>query len=139
MSDVQARPAAARGRGSSARGGRGGLSSRGGRGTTRSATTNGDSEHTSLPTLEDQGEIADLNKTHGSNLPVLKELFPNWSEVDLLYALKETDGDVTVTIERIAEGKLLLLARSLFIFHLARFPPCDARDTRELTCPTLCL
>lgn len=112
MSDVQSRPAPSRGRGSAARGGRGGLSSRGGRSATRSAAgTNGDAKHdpesTSLPTLEDEGEIADLNKIHGANLPTLRELFPHWSEVDILYALKETDGDLTATIERIAEGKLL--------------------------------
>lgn len=115
MSDVQTRPAVARGgRGSAARGGRGGFSSRGARNASRSANTNGDAKHdqepTSLPTLEDQGEIADLNKAHGSKIPIVKELFPDWSEVDILYALKETDGDETLTIERIIDGKLLAVA-----------------------------
>lgn len=112
MSDVQTRPAASRGRGSAVRGGRGGLSRGGGRNNSRSAVnTNGhskqDSEITALPSLEEGGEIADLNKTHGSKLPILKEMFPDWSEADLLYALKETDGDEVLTIERIAEGKFL--------------------------------
>lgn len=111
MSDVQTRPAAARGRGSSgARGGRGGIARAGGRNTSRpAANTNGhskpDSELNALPSLEEGGEIADLNKTHGPKLPILKEMFPDWSEVDLLYALKETDGDEVLTIERIAEGE----------------------------------
>lgn len=109
MSDVQTRPAAARGRGSAARGGRGGTARGGGRNSSRSgANTNGHSKHDSelnaLPSLEEGGEIADLNKMHGSKLPILKEMFPDWSEVDLLYALKETDGDEVLTIERITEG-----------------------------------
>lgn len=111
MSDVQARPAASRGRGSG-RGGRGGFTSRGGRNASRSAAaaaTNGDPKHdlesTALPTLEDQGEIGDLNKTYGSKVSLIKEVFPDWSEVDILYALKETDGDETSTIERIADGE----------------------------------
>jgi hypothetical protein len=108
MSDVQARPAASRGRGSS-RGGRGGFTSRGGRNASRSAATNGDSKHdlesNALPTLEDQGEIGELNKAFGSKVSLIKEVFPDWSEVDILYALKETDGDETSTIERIADGE----------------------------------
>lgn len=110
MSDVQTRPAASRGRGLAARGGRGGIARGGGRNSSRSAAnTNGHSKHDSelnaLPSLEEGGEIADLNKTHGSKLPILKEMFPDWSEVDLLYALKETDGDEVLTIERITEGE----------------------------------
>lgn len=108
MSDVQARPAASRGRGSAARGGRGGFPSRGGRNTARSAATNGDAKHdsepTSLPTLEDP-EVADLEKAYGSKLPIVKELFPDWSDVDILYGLKETDGDEALTVERIADGQ----------------------------------
>lgn len=115
MSDVQTRPAASRGRGSAARGGRGGIARGGSRNSTRT-NTNGhakhDSELNALPSLEEGGEIADLNKTHGSKLPILKEMFPDWSEVDLLYALKETDGDEVLTIERITEGKYHVLSTS---------------------------
>ncbi|CAN8101705.1 unnamed protein product [Discula destructiva] len=112
MSDVQSRPAVARGgRSSAARGGRGGFSSRGARNASRSATNgNGDAKHdpetTSLPTLEDQGEIADLNKAFGSKIATVKGIFPEWSEVDILYALKETDGDETSVIERIIDGSI---------------------------------
>lgn len=111
MSDVQTRPAASRGRGAP-RGGRGGFPSRGGRNASRSAAaTNGDAKHDSdsnaLPSLEDQGEIGDLNKQYGTKVSLIKEMFPDWTEVDILYALKETDGDETTTIERMAEGKSL--------------------------------
>ncbi|ROW07080.1 hypothetical protein VPNG_06631 [Cytospora leucostoma] len=110
MSDVQTRPTASRGRGAP-RGGRGGFSSRGGRNASRSAAaTNGDAKHDSesnaLPSLEDQGEIGDLNKQYGTKVSLIKEMFPDWTEVDILYALKETDGDETTTIERMAEGTI---------------------------------
>ena len=108
MSEVQSRPAAPRGRGSG-RGGRGGFASRGsGRSGARPAT-NGDSKHdtesSSLPTLEDEGEIGRLKKLYGSKVAGIKELFPDWSEVDILFALQETDGDENLASTRILEGK----------------------------------
>ena len=115
MSDVQTRPAASRGRGAP-RGGRGGFSSRGGRNASRAAAasaaaTNGDAKHDSdsnaLPSPNDEGEVSDLNRQYGDNVAVIKEMFPDWTPIDILYALKETDGNLTVTIERMAEGKLL--------------------------------
>lgn len=114
MSDVQTRPAATRGRGAP-RSGRGGFSSRGGRNASRATpglATNGDAKHDSesnaLPSLNDQGEVSDLNKQYGDNVAVIKEMFPDWTPIDILYALKETDGNLTVTIERMAEGKSIL-------------------------------
>lgn len=107
MSEVTSRPAATRGRGVG-RGGRGGFSSRGGaRGASRT-TTNGDSKHEpdSLPTLEDEGEIGDLKKLYGSKTGLIKEMFPDWSDVDILFALRETDGDENLTVTRIAEGTI---------------------------------
>jgi hypothetical protein len=45
-----------------------------------------------------------MKKQYSSELPMLKELFSDWTDVDLLFALQETDGDLTSTIERISEG-----------------------------------
>lgn len=106
MSEVQTRPAATRGRGSG-RGGRGGgLSTRGG---SRNGAPNGDAKHdtdSSLPTLEDEGEVGHLKKLYGSKVELIKEIVPDWSEVDILFALRETDGDESLAVTRIAEGKL---------------------------------
>lgn len=106
MSEVQTRPAATRGRGSG-RGGRGGgLSTRGG---SRNGAPNGDAKHdtdSSLPTLEDEGEVGQLKKLYGSKVELIKEIVPDWSEVDILFALRETDGDESLAVTRIAEGKL---------------------------------
>ncbi|KAL1610245.1 RNAPII degradation factor [Paraconiothyrium brasiliense] len=95
MSDVQSRPA--RGR-SSARGGRGGHASRGPRSNKQ---TNGDG---AIDTSADQGQLGELKKRYSSQLTTLKELFPDWADVDLVLALEESDGDLASTIEKITEG-----------------------------------
>ncbi|KAK4188752.1 hypothetical protein QBC35DRAFT_495486 [Podospora australis] len=109
MSEVQSRPVASRGRGSG-RGGRAGHSSRGGGRTgARPAATNGDSHHepdSALPTLEDEGEIKELRAKYGDNLPFVQEIFSDWSAVDILYALRETDGDVDETVSRMFDGTI---------------------------------
>ena len=103
MAEVQSRPAAPRGR-SSHRGGRGGHSSRGG-GRPAPRQTNGQTEDTT-PTvsLDEQGELGQLKKQHSNELATLKELFPDWTDDDLVFALQETNGDLQSTIERITEG-----------------------------------
>lgn len=104
MSEVQSRPAAPRGRGSS-RGGRGGYSARGGRGG-RAHTTNGD-HATSHPSIEDESEVGQLKKLYGSKVSTIKEMFPDWTDEDIVFALQETDGDLETTVERITDGKNL--------------------------------
>ncbi|KAK1755871.1 hypothetical protein QBC47DRAFT_402035 [Echria macrotheca] len=110
MSEVQTRPVASRGRGTG-RGGRGGgHSTRGGsRIANRTPTTNGDSKHdtdSALPTLDDEGEVGQLKKLYGTKVGVIKEIVPDWSDVDILFALRETDGDENLAVSRIAEGTI---------------------------------
>ncbi len=105
MSEVQSRPAAPRGRGSS-RGGRGGFSSRGGRGC-RGHATNGDKTDLSVPTsIEDDGEVGQLKKQYGSKVTTIKEMFPDWTDEDVVFAVQETDGDLETTVDRITDGKV---------------------------------
>ena len=103
MSEVKSRPAGHRGRGSS-RGGRGGFINRSGRGGNRQ--TNGIKADTAAetPSIEDEGEIGQLKKTYASQLAFAKEILPDWTDEDLVFALQETDGDLAATIERISEG-----------------------------------
>ncbi len=106
MSEVQSRPAATRGRGSG-RGGRGGSSRGGSRVSNR--TTNGDSKHdtdSTLATLEDEGEVGQLKKQYGSKVSIIKDIMTDWSEVDILFALRETDGDENLALTRMTDGKL---------------------------------
>lgn len=103
MSEVQSRPAAPRGRGP-ARGGRGGgFTSRGGS-RVASKALNGDSQHDADSTLEDEGEIGQLKQKFGSKIGLIKEMFPTWSDIDILYALQEADGDENLAVTRIADG-----------------------------------
>ncbi|KAF2263716.1 hypothetical protein CC78DRAFT_581096 [Lojkania enalia] len=102
MSEVQSRTAP-RGR-SSARGGRGGHGSRGPRSNKQ---TNG--EHTASPPIDtsaDQGELGELKRRYQSQLSMLKELFPDWTDADLVLAIEESDGDLQATVEKISEGNI---------------------------------
>lgn len=105
MSEVQSRPAAPRGRGS-ARGGRGGFSTRGGRGG-RGHATNGDKAETiTTNSIEDDGEVGQLKKKYGSKVTTIKEMFPDWTDEDIVFALQETDGDLETTVDRITDGTI---------------------------------
>ncbi|KAI1807561.1 hypothetical protein F4811DRAFT_504929 [Daldinia bambusicola] len=104
MAEVQARSQApsSRGRGGG-RGGRGGFANR----TSTNRRTNGDKLTTAdANAFEDDGDVSQLRKQYGGKLDTIKELFPTWSDADILYALKETDGDVEVAATRIAEGTI---------------------------------
>ncbi|CUS14814.1 unnamed protein product [Tuber aestivum] len=98
MSEVQTRPPAPRGRGSS-RGGRGGFSAR----PARASHANGGS-NASYDTFDDQGEIGQLKRPYVDELSQLQELFSDWTPDDLVTALDENGGDVQVTAEKISEG-----------------------------------
>jgi hypothetical protein len=100
MSEVQSRPSAPRGRGSARGGGRGGFSSRG-----RGGRAYGDKpDTTTLDAAEDEGGVGQLKKKYGSKVGTVKELFPEWTDEDVVLALQETDGDLDTAIERIADG-----------------------------------
>ncbi|KAA8567262.1 hypothetical protein EYC84_010297 [Monilinia fructicola] len=104
MSEVQSRPAP-RGRGS-ARGGRGGFTSRPGRGGARGQATNGDNTTSTASIEQDNSEVGQLKKKYGSKVSTIQELFPGWTDEDVVMALEETDGDLESTVERISEGTI---------------------------------
>ncbi|PTB76186.1 hypothetical protein M440DRAFT_1422307, partial [Trichoderma longibrachiatum ATCC 18648] len=104
MSEVISRPSASRGRGSG-RGGRGGFAGRGGRRANGDQTDHKTADD-NLGAFEDEGEFAELRKQYGDKTGVIREMFPDWSEADVLYALKETNGDATEAATRIADGTI---------------------------------
>lgn len=108
MSEVKSRPSGPRGR-SSNRGGRGGFSSRGGRGGSRQTNGNKPDIAAETPSYEDEGEIGVLKKAYAASINTVKEMFPDWTDEDIAFALQETDGDLAATIERISEGTIFSL------------------------------
>ncbi|KAF2144880.1 uncharacterized protein K452DRAFT_356240 [Aplosporella prunicola CBS 121167] len=100
MSDVQSRPSASRGR-SSARGGRGGYSSRGPR-----SKVNGHNGAGSIDASTEEGELGELRQQYDIQLKTIKDTFPDWTDLDLLLALHDSDGDLQLTSERILEGQI---------------------------------
>ncbi|KAL8867189.1 MAG: hypothetical protein Q9174_005821, partial [Haloplaca sp. 1 TL-2023] len=105
MSEVRSRPnPGSRGRGSG-RGGRGGHTSRGARASSR--TPNGDMNDSSQSREnEDAGELGELKRMYSSKLSTIKEMFPDWTDEDVVYALQETDGNLEATIGGISEGNI---------------------------------
>ncbi|KAL9617790.1 MAG: hypothetical protein Q9160_007444 [Pyrenula sp. 1 TL-2023] len=103
MSEVQSRPSGPRGRGGF-RGGRGGYSSRGGRGVFK-GTKSEDLEQDNTA-IEDQGELGDLKRKYSNRLPMLRELFQDWTDDDLVFAMKETNGDFEMCVDRITDGTI---------------------------------
>ncbi len=61
---------------------------------------------------EDEGELGDLKKMYATQLSTIKEMFPDWTDEDLVFALQETNGDLVRTIDRISEGIYSVLAYS---------------------------
>ena len=102
MSEVSTRPSGLRGRGTS-RGGRGSFSNRGGRGGSR-ATNGAHHNTTEAPSREEEGDIGELKSKYAGKIEPIKEMFPEWTEQDIAFALDETDGDLEGTVERISEG-----------------------------------
>ena len=60
--------------------------------------------NTDTPDADDEGEIGQLKKTYGSKLGQVKEIYPTWTDEDIVFALQETDGDLEATIDGISEG-----------------------------------
>ena len=105
MSEVDSRTAPSRGR-SSTRGGRAGYTRGGPRGAPRSS--NGTAKDSTVQfdePVEDEGELGDMKKKYADQLALIKDIFPEWTDVDLIFALAEADGDVETTIERVSAGK----------------------------------
>lgn len=64
-------------------------------------------------------ESRKIKAQHGQALAALQELFPTWSEEDLLAVIGDVNGDVEAAVSRIAEGMFLfnwLLASIRFVF-----------------------
>jgi len=87
------------------RGGRGGFGRGGPRGGRKPVNGNLDVPQAE-ESFEDQGEIGEMKKKYQPELSMLKDMFPDWSDTDLVFALEEANGDVTTTVEKITQGNV---------------------------------
>jgi CUE domain len=54
----------------------------------------------------DSDETRALRRKYGDKLATLKELFPNWTEEDILSVLSDVNGSLEVAVGRISEGNI---------------------------------
>ncbi|BGP23199.1 hypothetical protein Rt10032_c02g1048 [Rhodotorula toruloides] len=53
---------------------------------------------------EESDEVRQLRAKYSDKLATAKELFPDWTDEDVLFAINEANGDVEVAIVRMSEG-----------------------------------
>jgi hypothetical protein len=53
---------------------------------------------------EESDHLKAMRQSFRRQLSSLKEMFPGWTEEDLLHTLIETEGDVELAVGRISEG-----------------------------------
>jgi hypothetical protein len=54
---------------------------------------------------DDTEEVRRLRAKYADKLSLLRELFPDWTDEDLLFALQEAGGDLELAVGRISEGE----------------------------------
>ena len=55
-------------------------------------------------TVDEGGELGELKSKYGSKISTIKEMFPDWTDEDIGFALQETDGNLEETVGRISDG-----------------------------------
>ncbi|KAG9672497.1 hypothetical protein KCU99_g536, partial [Aureobasidium melanogenum] len=109
MSDFDSRPVASRGR-SSTRGGRASHP----RGAPRQSQTSSNANSSSVQfddAFDEQGELGNMKKTYSTQLSFMRDMFPDWTDDDLVFAIAEADGDVQIVIDRITQGNVSQFAQ----------------------------
>lgn len=79
------------------RGGAGGGFSRGGKSSSVNAAA-------AQP--DDTEEVRKLRAKYADKLGLLREMFPDWTDEDLLFSLQEAGGEMELVVGRISEGTL---------------------------------
>jgi hypothetical protein len=57
--------------------------------------------------FDEQGELGNMKKTYSTQLSFMRDMFPDWTDDDLVFAIAEADGDVQIVIDRITQGPSL--------------------------------
>lgn len=85
---------------------------------------------------DDDITIAKLRNAYATQLLDLKNIFSDWSDADLLFALDEAGGAVDLAFYRISEGKVLrlLIVRCNTYYcpgHAERWEDARKKDKRD--------
>lgn len=70
----------------------------------RGGRSGGGSNPAALAHADDTEEVRKLRSKFGDKLGMLKELFSDWTDEDLLFALQDAGGEVELAVGRISEG-----------------------------------
>ncbi|KAJ2819009.1 RNAPII degradation factor, partial [Coemansia sp. 'formosensis'] len=54
--------------------------------------------------VDEAAEFKILRSKHSNSLRILNEMYPDWTDADLLSAIEEANGDLTTTIDHISDG-----------------------------------
>jgi hypothetical protein len=74
--------------------------------------------------IDDDSEVGQLKKKYGIKVHTIKEMFPEWTDEDVVFALEETDGDLEITVERITDGQMpshIELLQRYFLSHESEY------------------
>lgn len=88
------------------RGGRGGFARGGPRGGRKAPNGTSHDALAADESLDDQGELGEMKKKYSSELGMLTDMFPDWTDVDLVFALDEANGDLPRAVDLITEGNV---------------------------------
>lgn len=83
---------------------RGGYRGRGGR-NAGAAPANA-----AAPQADDTQEVRALRSKYGDKLGFLREMFAEWTDEDLLFALQDAGGEIELAVGRISEGESVVCA-----------------------------
>lgn len=58
-----------------------------------------------MPAEDDHGELGQLKSRYSQHLTILNDMFPDWTDEDILYALQDADGNLESAIEHMTQGR----------------------------------
>jgi hypothetical protein len=105
----------------------------------RQAASSNATAHASLATGDDDdsAELKELSAKYGSSLSVIQEIYPSWSAQDLLFTLKDANGDLETAIARISEGDCVWLCEvrplSACAGHAQQWDSVKSKKARQLS------
>jgi hypothetical protein len=79
--------------------------------------------------LEDQGKLGEMKEKYSSELSMLNDMFPDWTDVDLVFALDGLNGDLPRTIDHIMDGNVSQFAEVKKFKNSARPKAADGFST----------